>query len=80
MNDLQHIPAFYEQPERLRRCMGCGALAHLNHKKRCVDCDHQARLQGFVNAIVSMGTGGTQKERDFILQAIYDSALPLVRE
>ena len=78
--DTQHVPAFHEHPERLRRCMGCGALAILNHRKRCPECDHVIRLQEFANAIVKLGTGGTVAEREMILQSIYESALPLVRE
>jgi hypothetical protein len=78
--DNEHIPAFHTNPERLRRCFGCGALTVVNHKKRCADCDHACRLQGFANAIVKLGTGGTDAEREMILNAIYESALSLVRE
>lgn len=78
--DTQHIPAFTEPLDRLRRCMGCGTLAIVNHKKRCVDCDHAERLQGFVNAIAQLRIAGNDADRDTLLQAIYESAIPLVRE
>jgi hypothetical protein len=80
MGDIQHIPAFHTEPERLRRCMGCGALAIVNHKKRCPECDHVCRLQGFANNIVRLGKGATPEEREMFLNAIYESALPLARE
>lgn len=77
---MHQVPAFHEHPDRLRRCMGCGCLAIVNHKKRCPECDHACRLQGFANAIVKLGTGSTDAERKMILDAIYESALSLVRE
>jgi hypothetical protein len=75
-----HIPPFALNTSAYGRCKRCKEIDILNRDGTCDDCRHKQQMQNVINGIVALGKGSTPEQRQMILDAIYESALPLVRE